>query len=135
MTLRWTRALAVGDPDIDDQHRELFRRAARLIAALREGDRREVVPTLAYLDSYVVHHFEGEERLMRDLGYEGLAAHAAAHREFRDEFAALARDLERKGPTPLVALTVHNWLSDWLRHHLGGVDLELARFLSRRRRA
>jgi hemerythrin len=131
--LRWTPALAVGDRDIDDQHRELFRRAARLVAALRGGDRGEVSPTLAYLDAYVVHHFEGEERLMRELGYPGLAVHAAAHGAFREEFGAMARDFEARGPTALVAVTLHNWLSGWLREHLGGVDLELGRFLSRRR--
>jgi hemerythrin len=131
--LRWTPALAVGDPDLDDQHRELFRRGARLIEALRGGDRGEVVPTLAYLEAYVVHHFEGEERLMREVGYPGLAAHAAAHRAFRDEFAAMVGGLESGGPTVLLALTVHNWLAAWLREHLEGVDLELARFLVARR--
>jgi hemerythrin len=131
--LRWTEALAVGDADIDDQHRELFRRAARLIAALRAGDRAEVLPTLAYLEAYVLHHFEGEERLMRQLGYPGLAEHAAAHRAFREEFATLVGDFDRRGPTALVALTLHNWLSEWLRGHLGGVDLKLGRFLAGRR--
>lgn len=131
--LRWTPAHAVGDADIDDQHRELFRRAARLIEALRKGDRAEVVPILAYLEDYAVHHFELEERLMRELGYPGLDAHAAAHRTFREEFAANVADLAARGPTALVALTVHNWLSDWLRDHLGGVDLELGRFLAGRR--
>jgi hemerythrin len=131
--LEWSAALAVGDADIDDQHRELFRRAARLIAALREGDRGEVLPTLAYLESYVLHHFEGEERLMRDLGYPGLAEHAAAHQAFREEFAAMVADFDARGPSALVALTLHNRLSEWLREHLGGVDLALGRFLAARR--
>jgi hemerythrin len=132
--LEWTPALAVGDPDIDDQHRELFRRAARLIAALRRDDRAAVAPTLAYLEVYAVHHFEGEERLMRELGYAGLAEHAAEHRAFRDELAALAAELEARGATALVALTLHNRLSAWLTEHLGGVDLALGRFLATRRR-
>jgi hemerythrin len=132
--LEWTAALAVGDEDIDDQHRELFRRAARLIAALRKGDRAEVLPTLAYLEAYVVHHFEGEERLMRELGYSGLTDHAAAHRAFRHEFAEMVADFEARGPTALVALTLHNRLSAWLREHLGGVDLALGQFLAARTR-
>ena len=131
--LRWTPALSVGDPDIDDQHRELFRRAARLIAALRRGERSAVLPTVAYLEAYVTHHFEGEERLMQTLGYPGLEAHAAAHRQFREDFAELLRMFELRGPTALVALTLHNRLSEWLRTHLCGVDLELGRFLRGRR--
>jgi hemerythrin len=69
---------------------------------------------------------------MRELGYPGLAEHAAAHRAFRDEYAELAKRFARSGPTAYVALTVHNWLSDWLRKHLGGLDLELGRFIAAR---
>ena len=131
--LQWTSALAVGVPQLDEQHQELFRRAERAILALRAGDRAEVLPLLVYLDEYVAHHFEAEERLMRELGYPGREAHAAAHQAFRADFAAVLRDYRRSGPTALVALTVHNWLSDWLRKHVGGVDVELGRFVAARR--
>jgi hemerythrin len=131
--LQWTPALAVGIPELDAQHQELFRRAERLIAALRAGDRGEVLPLLAYLDEYVVHHFQAEERLMSEVGYPGREAHAAAHRAFREDFAAFVKDFRRSGPTALVALTIHNWLSDWLRLHLCGVDQELGRFVAARR--
>ena len=132
--LQWTPALAVGVPEIDAQHQELFRRAERLIAALRAGDKAQVLPLLAYLDEYVVHHFQAEERLMRELDYPGLAAHAAAHEAFRADFTGLVGDFRRTGPTALVALTIHNWLSDWLRMHIGGEDQELGRFAASRRR-
>jgi hemerythrin len=130
--LQWTPALEVGIAVVDTQHQELFRRAERLIAALRSGDRGEVLPLLAYLDEYVVHHFEAEERLMKEVGYPGREAHAAAHQAFRADFAAFVKDFRRTGPTALVALTLHNWLSDWLRMHIGGVDQELGRWVAAR---
>jgi hemerythrin len=132
--LQWTPALSVGDAIIDEQHQELFRRGERLITSLRAGHREEVVPTLAYLEEYALHHFELEERLMRELRYLGLAEHAAAHKAFREEFAEMMRSFHRSGPTAYVALTVHNWLAGWLREHLGGIDRELGRFLATRRR-
>ena len=64
--------------------------------------------------------------------YPGLEAHRAAHQQFRDEFQALVRDYQRKGPTPLVALSIHNWLSDWRRRHIGGVDVDLGAWLKAR---
>ena len=134
LALQWTPALAVGVEEIDAQHQELFKRAERLIAALRTGGRGEVVPLLAYLQEYVVQHFAAEERIMHEARYPGLEAHVELHRAFREEFARFAADLERKGPTALVALTVHNWLSDWLRQHIGGVDQELGRYLTARAR-
>jgi hemerythrin len=133
-TLEWTPALAVGVEAIDAQHRELFRRAEQLITALRAGDRGEVVPVLAYLEEYAVHHFEAEEKVMREAAYPGLAEHAAAHQAFQAEYAEMAKRLAKSGPTAYVALTVHNWLSDWLRKHLGGLDLELGKFLAARGR-
>jgi hemerythrin len=128
--LTWSPALAVGVAELDTQHQELFRRAERLIAALRAGDRGEVLPLLAYLDDYVVRHFAAEERLMEKVGFPGRVAHAAAHAAFRADFAALVKDFRRTGPTALVALTIHNWLSDWLRMHIGGVDQELGRWIA-----
>ena len=132
MALEWTSGLRVGVDEIDEQHQELFRRAERLILALRAGDRGEVEPLLHYLSDYVVSHFECEERWMERAEYPGLAAHRDAHRRFRDEFAELTREYRRKGPTPLVALTVHNWLAAWLKEHIGGADVAMARWLSAR---
>ncbi|HET7827046.1 MAG TPA: hemerythrin family protein [Anaeromyxobacter sp.] len=126
--IQWSPALAVGVPEIDAQHQELFRRAERLVSALRAGDRAEVAPLIRYLGDYVVEHFAAEERFMHEIGYPGLEEHRVLHRAFREDFAVMLVDYERKGPTPLVALTLHNWLSDWLRKHLGGVDVDIGRF-------
>jgi hemerythrin len=132
--IHWSPSLAVGVPEIDAQHQELFRRAERLITALRAGDRGEVEPLVRYLDDYVVEHFAAEERYMREIGYPGLEAHKAVHDAFREDFTEMLRDYARKGPTPLVALTMHNWLSDWLRRLVGGLDVDIGRFADAKRR-
>ena len=128
--IEWTSSLQVGVEEIDEQHRELFRRAARLVNALKVGDRTEVEPLMRYLSDYVVSHFECEERWMAETEYPGLETHRDTHRRFRDDLREMMREYQRKGPTALVALTVSNWLGDWLRTHIGGPDVELARWLS-----
>ena len=65
-------------------------------------------------------------------GYPGLPGHRAAHQLFRDDFQALVQDYRRKGPTPLVTLSIHNWLSEWLRKHIGGADVDLGLWLKAR---
>lgn len=132
--IQWTPSLAVGVPEIDAQHQELFRRADQLITALRGGDRSEVPPLVRFLGEYAKEHFASEERFMQEIGYPGLEAHRAAHQAFREELAELAGDFQRKGATALVALSVHNWLSDWLRRHVSGLDLEIGRYAEARRR-
>ncbi len=131
--IQWSPALAVGVPEIDAQHQELFRRADRLITAIRAGDPGEVAPLVRYLVEYVLEHFAAEERFMHEIGYPGLEAHRLLHEEFRAEFAKMVADFERKGATALVALTIHNWLSDWLRSHTGGVDVEIGRFAAEKK--
>jgi hemerythrin len=132
MALEWTSSLKVGVDEIDEQHQELFRRAERLILALRAGDRGEVEPLIHYLSDSVVSHFECEERWMARAEYPGLESHRDAHRRFRDQFQEMTREYRRKGPTPLMALTVHNWLADWLQQHIGGSDVALAHWLNAR---
>ena len=131
--IQWTPSLAVGVPEIDAQHQELFRRAEQLIAGLRGGDRTEVPPLIRFLSEYSREHFASEERFMHEIGYPGLEAHRAAHEAFREGLAEMTADFQRKGPTALVALTVHNWLSDWLRRHVSTLDVEIGRFAEARR--
>jgi hemerythrin len=132
MAFDWTASLQVGVPEIDEQHRELFMRAERLILALKAGDRGEVEPLVKYLSDYVVSHFQCEERWMAQAEYPGLQAHRDQPHRFHDEMREMTREFQRKGPTPLLALTIHNWLSDWLRRHIGGADLEFGAWLKSR---
>jgi hemerythrin len=126
----WTPSLQVGVESIDEQHRELFTRSARLVRALEAGDRSEVEPLIRYLTDYVLSHFECEERWMAETEYPGLETHRDQHRRFKDELREMTREYQRKGPTPLVALTVNNWLGDWLKRHIGGADVELGRWIA-----
>jgi hemerythrin len=130
--LRWSPDQSVGVESIDAQHRELYDRAERLIAALRRGDRSEVEPLVSYLGDYVLEHFEDEERLMRESGYPGYADHRALHERFKNDFGATVADFSEQGATLLVAMTIHNWIAGWLRTHLAGPDVELARWIRAR---
>jgi hemerythrin len=127
--VQWTAALAVGIPEIDHQHQELFRRAERLILALRAGDRSEVEPLVEYLTDYVAEHFDSEERLMRSVAYPAYELHQAEHARLRADVGELASRCAEYGPNPLVTLMLHNWISDWLRRHIGSSDRALARFV------
>lgn len=131
--IQWSPALAVGVDEIDAQHQELFRRAERLVSALRAGDRGEVGRLVRYLQSYAVEHFAAEERFMHEIDFPGLDGHRAVHLAFREELATMVAEYERKGASPLVALTLHNWLSDWLRRHVSGLDVEIGRFAAAKR--
>jgi hemerythrin len=124
MPLEWTPALAVGIEEIDAQHRELFRRAARLLAGIRRGDPEEIDELVDYLHRYAVTHFGAEEEAMRAARYPGYARHKAEHDGFIAELLELSEENEEVGGA-FVAVKIDRWLSGWLRDHVSRIDAEL----------
>lgn len=128
--ITWDKNLETGDPEIDGQHRELFFRIDKLLAASREKrSREEVAQTLTFLGDYVVQHFAAEERMMVAAGYPELEAHRAEHARFVQEFAILYREFKSEGPTTLFIIRVGNRVTGWLREHIYRTDRSLVEYL------
>jgi hemerythrin len=132
MRLQWTPALAVGIEEVDAQHRELFRRAGRLLESLHEGSPEALGPVIDFLHEYAVLHFGAEEEAMRASGFPGYVRHKAEHDRFIRDLLGLSKESKKRGAGALVALKVGQWLGEWLRQHVSGTDMEMARFLARR---
>lgn len=132
MSLEWTKALSVGVEEIDDQHRELFRRAAKLLEGLGKGEPEEIGGLIDFLYEYAVTHFGAEEDFMRGSRYPGYVRHKAEHDRFVSDLLALAKEHDRRGAGAFMALKVNHWLVQWLQEHVSGTDAELGKFLSRR---
>jgi hemerythrin len=130
--LRWTEDLSVGVDEIDEQHRELFRRAGKLLEGLKKGEPEEIGGLIDFLHEYAVEHFGAEEEHMRNKRYPGYVRHKAEHDRFISDLLALAREHDRKGAGAFMALKVSHWLVQWLKEHVSGTDAELGRFLLRR---
>jgi hemerythrin len=129
VAVQWDPALALGHPEIDSQHRELFRRFGALVRALESGDHGAVRMLFEFLGEYVVAHFAAEERLMAEAAYPGANVHAAAHARFVREYRELCALYEANGAAHGVVVKTRTWIDDWLRSHIGGVDQALARHL------
>jgi len=133
MALEWTQALSVGHEELDAQHRELFRRAGEVIDGVEAGRAVELGGLIEFLHEYAVGHFGLEEEWMRDSGFPGFVRHRAEHERFLEDLLELADAHERHGREARLGLKLSEWLSEWLRRHVAGVDAELARHLARRR--
>jgi hemerythrin len=132
MALQWTPALSVGVAEIDDQHQELFRRAARLLDGIKRGEPEEIGTLVDFLHEYAVTHFGAEEAYMREEAFPGYVRHKAEHDRFISDLLALASEHERIGSGAFLSLKVNHWLVQWLKEHVSGTDAELGRFLQRR---
>jgi hemerythrin len=125
----WTPGLSVGVAEIDEQHQELFARIDRLLEGMRVGDRSEIARLFEFLGEYVVSHFAMEERWMKSTRYPDFAVHKAAHDRFVKDYVELKLQFQTKGPIAAVSIKVNQWLGDWLKAHIAGTDLRLARHL------
>ncbi|WP_082411381.1 diguanylate cyclase domain-containing protein [Methylogaea oryzae] len=90
----WQPAYACGEPSIDEEHKELFRRANTLLdlAVKHEADPPAVNQAFDELLAHVTAHFAHEEAVLRDHDYEALSRHADQHRVLLEH----AQDLRRQ---------------------------------------
>jgi hemerythrin len=132
LQVAWSEKLSVGVDEIDEQHRELYRRVNAFLAALAEKRAApELEPLVRYLRSYVREHFAEEQRLMEFCFYPGLGEHLAEHQRFEAEYQALADELQRTGATFGLAKRLVALLTDWLDRHLATTDRDFGAFLAR----
>lgn len=104
----------------DQQHQELFNRVNALNQAVSGGNRPEIGNSLDELIDYVVEHFQAEERLMEEKGYEDLANHRKEH----EKLITTCTDIQGKfhaNETDIEEGTLA-FIKDWLDNHIPIID-------------
>jgi hemerythrin len=130
MSVQWTSDLAVGVTQIDDQHKELFKRLNDLLEAMSKGKgREEIDKVVSFLANYVISHFETEEKLMARHSYPQFVAHKTQHSIFVSDFTNMKRNFE-SGVSVSSVIAVQKRISDWLVNHIGKTDKALGAFLN-----
>jgi len=127
----WTPALAVGVPEIDAQHQELFRQVDVLVVAMVKNESpAEVAGLMNFLGEYVLEHFGSEEALMAKVGYPGATTHKQEHDRFVSGMSSLRERLDRDGPNPRLALELRQVVLGWLSDHIPRADVAMARWIA-----
>ncbi len=133
MAIEWNETLmSTGIPEIDAQHRELIKRLDALIEAMQRGDSRAQVEQLVpFLGDYATWHFGKEEKCMDAHRCPAALANRRAHASFLQMFAALAKRIEKEGPSLTLTLALQREVSDWVSNHIVRVDAQLKRCVAR----
>jgi hemerythrin len=130
MSIEWNNSLAIGVKEIDDQHKEIFRRVSKLSAACSEGKgKEEVMRLLLFLQDYVKEHFAAEEKLQLRKGYPGYASHKSQHTRFVADISRLAAGFKTEGATLSLVIMTNKTLTSWLVQHISGTDADFAAYL------
>jgi len=131
-TITWSNSLAIGIPLIDQQHHDLIDNINALIEAIRAGKGQEhIKKTTAFLEDYLVRHFNDEEALMQEYNYPGYPAHKVLHLNFVEAFNGLKVELHEKADKGLyLVFKVQTLVMDWFVNHIAKVDKQIAVFLN-----
>jgi len=123
----WSDNMSVDIAEIDTQHKMLIDILNRLFMSVMNREQNTVTTeVLDALIDYTKTHFELEERLMLDAGYDPMAyaAHCTTHQEFIDKVGNAARKFLVEEKT--VSFELINFLKHWLRDHILVTDQKYA---------
>jgi hemerythrin len=125
----WKDTYSIGVAEIDAQHRRLFSLADELHAAMNSGKGKAVIEqVLQNLVNYTKTHFAAEERLMQRCSYPDLAPHKTQHDELTKRVVQLQQEFQ--AGRAMITIEVMQFLSDWLRQHIGGSDRKYVPFVA-----
>ena len=128
--MEWTNDLSVGVQQIDDQHKELIKRAnAFLTSMTNNASNAEVLSILDFLGAYVKTHFQDEENLQRRYGYPEFAEHKKIHDDFMVTVGKIRGDIAEFGFTPVTSSLVSSTLTNWLMLHIGRKDKAVGEYI------
>lgn len=125
---KWSSAHSVYLPELDAEHRAIYRLGDELHKALLAGaETAQLQPIMVSLWESAEQHFRHEERLMRAVHYSAFAWHKRQHDAARKRAKALAKRIE--GGDSAAAEDLLQFLSDWLRDHMAVADRMMSAFL------
>lgn len=129
-TITWKNSLAIGNIEIDAQHKIFIGIIEKTAKAIQSGAEKQLIESLLVeLLKFTEFHFRSEENMMMELGYPGLLDHRKEHdkalTELRRRLFALNYDY----------IDFHNlesFIIQWFFDHSTGDDARLAEFLKGR---
>jgi hemerythrin len=130
---KWNKKHEVFVPELDAEHRNLFRIAEELRVALAAGAGGEQVQALlGALLAGAEDHFRHEERLMRAAGYPSYEWHRQQHDTVRKRVKGFSTQIAAGEPEALTAML--EFLAIWLREHTSLTDRMMCAYIRNYRR-
>ncbi|MFZ2300705.1 MAG: bacteriohemerythrin [Gallionella sp.] len=117
--VKWTEALSVKVPSMDNDHRALIGLINQLASAEKIGNRRVAESVLDELLNYAIDHFDREEQLMQKSGhpFPELVKHKLQHASFSETIQDI-RWQYLHGFRPRINQEILFFLRDWLSKHI-----------------
>ncbi len=133
----WKEKYKLGIPEIDEQHKELFRRVLAFIETVRsplacEQKIQMVTETLNFMKQYIVEHFRAEEEYQRLIGYPDMVEHAKMHANMVKYVIEVEAQYLQQGYNDQLIQQFSGKLLAWLINHVAAQDQMIADYASMR---
>ncbi|MBI3793591.1 MAG: bacteriohemerythrin [Nitrospinae bacterium] len=127
----WTKALELGVPEMDKQHKKLVDIANRLNEQARGGAIAEAIePTLNELVEYADTHFASEEQFLSQIGCPELGKQRGLHKKLMEDVGKFVDDFHGG---KMVGVKLMKFVKAWLINHIQQEDNKYADFYRKRR--
>lgn len=109
----WKEEYAVGEPELDNQHRYLFDLGNKIESA----DKNEAKAYIMKLYKYATAHFKAEETHMKQIKYPDVENHRKLHDKFITDLNSISMDFSNDSFEEFKV-----FLYSWLIHHILNED-------------
>jgi len=128
--INWQDIYSVHDPEMDKQHKKFVDLLESLYDAMkRGGGKDQIVKTINELIAYTVYHFDSEEKLMRDIGFEGFESNKAIHEDLKKQIIDIQTRINNN--EAISAEQVLSFLRNWLLNHIQNEDQKFGRIIAK----
>lgn len=125
----WKDSFSVNVKTVDDQHKMLIQTLNELHEAMLTRQAKEVISgILKSLADYTKVHFTYEEELLKRHNYPDLPLQKKEHEAFVGKLGEFVT--KYKEGHLMLSLEVMNFLKDWLKNHILGLDQKYSSFLN-----
>lgn len=128
MIFKWSPILRTGIEMIDQQHKDIIEAADAFF--IRKNSSQDIVALeecLAFLQQYILYHFQVEEAFQVQCKYPRYAAHCALHKDIATQLKFHAVKLKESHYKADEIESFNNFLFSWIEAHIFDEDMDFAR--------
>lgn len=130
----WKEKYRIDVELIDEQHQELFKRVSDFLQIIQNEDSWEdkleqVKETMAFMQEYVVVHFNEEEIYQEQINYPDIEIHKEAHAKFKEGVNDYVKIFEEEGFSKEKIQEFGGKLMTWLIMHVGKMDQKIGEYV------
>ncbi len=128
--LEWKTEWNSGNKEIDEQHMELLNFANSLMyQSLSNKDKEKAKQLVALLEQKIVHHFECEEEVLRQISYPDYQNHLQVHQDLINKFEKLKDSYQKQEVKP--SLFFMFIVDEVIMEHLLVMDIEFFSYINK----